>query len=465
MNKQKWLIVGLSLAMAATLGVGISACGGDKDPDTPPTPTEHTHNYDAWDYDETQHWKYCDEHGTDKSNIDETTKANHSFGQDGKCECGYMLPEVYIEGYIQSHSTSRWWSEFQKAGDLSKLTTACIKMTRSEDGKTYSAEVYLTPDDRFAVYDYASRSEYPSGTALQSASKSLRVTEANTYLISWEVGSATPTFRVHDHKFEKYDYDGTNHWKVCTDQDATPDTTKTPHEFQNGSCVCGAKQACEHTNGSIFKYTEATLPEASAEGGTLKKYCPDCGEEVTEDAVNYTKVGQSTTAVELAVREALYARGGQATVSITAEQAGTYGFRLENVLLPEGFVYSVRGIKITDPTLSTTEREILNNERVWQTSGRTATTTAKWKEKITFDGGSPEEANVTALKEIKFTVAEEDLASGACKLTVFVCLYSTSTNRAPTSYPTCGIVITAFSDTAAAAASVQEVAMLPEKKD
>ncbi len=88
MNKQKWLIVGLSLAMAATLGVGISACGGEKEPDTPPTPTEHTHTYDAWDYDETQHWKYCDEHGTDKSNIDESTKANHSFGQDGKCECG-----------------------------------------------------------------------------------------------------------------------------------------------------------------------------------------------------------------------------------------------------------------------------------------------------------------------------------------------------------------------------------------
>ncbi len=87
MNKQKWLIVGLSLAMAATLGVGISACGGDKDPDTPPTPTEHTHTYDAWDYNDTQHWKYCDEHGTDKSNIDETTRANHTF-KDGKCECG-----------------------------------------------------------------------------------------------------------------------------------------------------------------------------------------------------------------------------------------------------------------------------------------------------------------------------------------------------------------------------------------
>ena len=86
MNKQKWLIVGLSLAMAATLGVGISACG-EKTPDTP----EHTHTYDAWDYNETQHWKYCDEHGTDKSNIDETTKANHDF-TNGDCVCGAKKP-------------------------------------------------------------------------------------------------------------------------------------------------------------------------------------------------------------------------------------------------------------------------------------------------------------------------------------------------------------------------------------
>ncbi len=509
MNTKKWLTLGLSVALAAT--AALAACAPTQPNDPNAEDPNHTHTFTKWDYSDTEHWKVCPKDGEidvssrAKHTVDKAThtcecgyaeahthsytgwehdadqhwkvcpddgavdpdfpKADHSFDGDGKCECGYTLPEVYIEGLIASHPTSKWYNDFRKAGDLSKLTTACIKMTRSEDGKTYTAEVYLKPTDEFAVYDYAAQLEYPGGAALQPGSKALRVTEANTYLVSWEVGSETPTFRVHDHKFaDKYDYNGTDHWKVCTDQDATPDTTRTPHEFHDGSCVCGAKQACEHTNGSIFKYTEATLPEASAEGGTLKKYCPDCGEEVTEDAVNYTKVGQGTTAVELAVGEVMYARGVQTAVSVTAEQAGTYGFRLENVLVPEGFVATVRNIDITDPGFSTSARTILD-KRKWATSGRVASTTAKWKEKITFDGGSPDEANVTALKEIKFTVTEEDVAKGACTLTVVVDLYSTSTNGLPVNYPTCGIVITAFSAPAAASSAPAEVAMLPERKD
>ncbi len=123
MNKKSWLIVGLSLAMAASIGVGISACGGDKDPDTPPTPTEHTHTYDAWDYNDTQHWKYCDEHGTDKSNIDETTKANHEF-KDGKCECGATeggeIPDADLD-------TREFWATGAGAGDLQNSSWTELK--------------------------------------------------------------------------------------------------------------------------------------------------------------------------------------------------------------------------------------------------------------------------------------------------------------------------------------------------
>ena len=156
MNKQKWLIVGLSLAMAATLGVGISACG-EKEPDTPPTPTEHTHNYDAWDYDETQHWKYCDEHGTDKSNIDETTRANHTF-KDGKCECGAtegtgpVTPaeldtrEFYVVGGGMGTLKSGTWNGARKGFDFTKAEQV------DEDGYTvytFTMELYSADEFKF----------------------------------------------------------------------------------------------------------------------------------------------------------------------------------------------------------------------------------------------------------------------------------------------------------------------------
>ena len=113
MNKKSWLIVGLSLAMAASIGVGISACGGET----------HTHNYDAWDYNATQHWKYCDEHGSDKSNIDETTKANHEF-KDGKCECGATEGQEIPDADLD---TREFWATGAGAGDLQNSSWTELK--------------------------------------------------------------------------------------------------------------------------------------------------------------------------------------------------------------------------------------------------------------------------------------------------------------------------------------------------
>ena len=113
MNKKSWLIAGLSLVMAATLGVGISACGGET----------HTHNYDAWDYNATQHWKYCDEHGSDKSNIDETTKANHEF-KDGKCVCGATEGQEIPDADLD---TREFWVTGTGAGDLANASWTELK--------------------------------------------------------------------------------------------------------------------------------------------------------------------------------------------------------------------------------------------------------------------------------------------------------------------------------------------------
>ena len=71
MKAKKLLIVCLALVMVATL---ITAVACD----------DHTHEYTEWGKDATQHWKVCPEDGE----IDESTKADHSYGADGKCECG-----------------------------------------------------------------------------------------------------------------------------------------------------------------------------------------------------------------------------------------------------------------------------------------------------------------------------------------------------------------------------------------
>ncbi len=152
MNKKNWLIAGLSLVMAAGLGVGISACG-EKTPDTP----EHTHTYDAWDHDDTQHWKYCDEHGTDKSNIDETTKANHDFSN-GDCVCGMKKPggqqgddtaeldtrEFYVVGGGMGDLKSGTWTGPNEAFKFTKATE------KDADGFTvYTYQMKLYSADEF----------------------------------------------------------------------------------------------------------------------------------------------------------------------------------------------------------------------------------------------------------------------------------------------------------------------------
>ena len=148
MDKQKWLIAGLSLVMAASLGVGISACGGEQ---------EHTHTYDAWDHSETQHWKYCDEHGNDKSNIDETTRANHDFSS-GDCVCGAKKPgDVTPDADLD---TREFYVVGGGMGDLATGTwsgpNANFKFTKAEEPDengytvyTYQMKLYSADEFKF----------------------------------------------------------------------------------------------------------------------------------------------------------------------------------------------------------------------------------------------------------------------------------------------------------------------------
>ena len=111
MKAKKWLILGLSAVMSVAVGIGISACGKK----------DHTHTYDAWDWNETQHWKYCDEHGEDKSNIDETTRADHDFSN-GNCVCGAEKPADTPPEHEHTydawdHDATQHWKYCDEHGD------------------------------------------------------------------------------------------------------------------------------------------------------------------------------------------------------------------------------------------------------------------------------------------------------------------------------------------------------------
>ena len=273
MNKQKWLIVGLSLAMAASLGVGISACGGEK---------EHTHTYDAWDYNETQHWKYCDEHGSDKSNIDESTREPHHFVE-GICDkCEAKEPAMYVYGVGPNFHSKGTWPGLEQ---VRNTKDEWVKMELGDDG-VYTADIYLTPDDKFAVGNVKTLKSYPDVSAISDA---LQVETANTYTVTFNPADKTVTFAVHAHTYDVWKYDADNHWKVCSTKDQTVDeSSRAPHVYDqpDNKCVCGAVEtvSCEHSNGYVFDYDE--LPAAEADGGTLQKTCPDCKDKQT---VTYSK--------------------------------------------------------------------------------------------------------------------------------------------------------------------------------
>ena len=75
MKTKKLLIVCLALVLVAAL-ISAVACNS------------HTHEYNKWERDATHHWKVCEEDGE----VEEGSRAAHSYGADGKCVCGATKP-------------------------------------------------------------------------------------------------------------------------------------------------------------------------------------------------------------------------------------------------------------------------------------------------------------------------------------------------------------------------------------
>ena len=501
MNTKKWLTLGLSVALAAT--AALAACAPTQPNDPNAEDPNHTHTFTKWDYSDTEHWKVCPKDGEidvssrAKHTVDKAThtcecgyaeahthsytgwehdadqhwkvcpddgavdpdfpKADHSFDGDGKCECGYQKPEVYLVGMIASKPTSKLPNVWQQLGEnvTEAVRKNCIKMELGEDGETYEVEVLLSKTDQIKVYDCSSAEAYPNNVSWVS------VSEKNGYLVSWKPGDAEPTFRVHDHTFGKYASDAGKHWKVCTlDGTVEPGVEKQDHDFSNGDCVCGQKapEACKHTNGYSFAYTE--LPEASAEGGTLQKTCPDCS--ATED-VHYDKgLGvefYETTGPKTVLTSAgtYYLRGVDG-FRFETTQAGTYTIRFAGKLRPAMDDVHLYGFHIGSsysPAIHNTLSAIAGG----QTGSKYDAQISAYN--VVIDGyqsGAHKQFN-----SLTFTVKDTDVADSKQ-----VCLQiEFKVSNLTTSRQTDGYLITIECPAPAAASSPApaEVALVPERKD
>lgn len=391
-------------------------------------PADHVHTFDTtvWEHDATAHWHPATCGHTDQKG----NRARHTFGDDRKCtECKYeQAAEIYIVGQISGQPNSHFPSYYkQTGGSISQIREDCILMERGEDG-VFFAEVYLLPRDEFAIYDYNLDKQYPANTG--SGYPTLQVEAENTYLITYTLDAATPEYRVHDHKFaDKYGFDADNHWKVCTDRDATPDTTKEPHDFTNGDCVCGAKKPaeCQHPKGFAFDYSSDALPVVNESGGILQKKCPECGKEeevsydVGVDIAGNTKVSCSGSIrrapVNISVGQSLYVADGAIYFQMAITEAGTYTINVEAVNMPSTAIdgngvltLGAFGLSTSQDTTTTKPADL-----IFETSVKNAEDVSKYN--ITVNGKRLTEYTAlvdgnTDIKSISFTVSAEDLTAG-----------------------------------------------------
>ena len=131
MKAKRLLIVCLALVMVATL-IAAVACD------------DHTHEYTEWGKDATQHWKVCPDDGE----VDASTKADHSYGADGKCECGAEKPaDPHQHSYtVWDHNADQHWKKCATEGAIDESSKA--NHSYGADGKCVcgAEQSVVTPD-------------------------------------------------------------------------------------------------------------------------------------------------------------------------------------------------------------------------------------------------------------------------------------------------------------------------------
>ena len=196
MKTRKFGIVFIAVIMVLTLCL-TAACN-------------HSHQYTKWNYNATEHWKECPDDGE----IDETSRAAHSYGVDGKCTCGGGQGGG---GSVQS-------------GPADDITTDPTRPTSAHQGHDivwqYDAMQhwkYCNDDNVADMTTYAAHT-FNDGTC--------------------ECGATEHT----DHDYSVWRHNASGHWKACSICGAAESATVTPHVFTEGKkvCECGALEPVEY---------------------------------------------------------------------------------------------------------------------------------------------------------------------------------------------------------------------------
>ncbi len=200
---------------------GVCVCGATE------AGLQHQHTYDAWDYDETQHWKYCDEHGDDKSNIDETTRADHNF-ESGDCECG--APKPHVHDYSKwEHDATQHWKVCPEDNEMSPEGKSDHNFdTQQHDANNHWMECSCGEKDGVTAHSFD--------------------TQQHDTTNHWMECSCGEKQGETAHNFDTQNHDTANHWTECTcgaKQGETAHSFDIPkHDTDNHwmECSCGAKQ-------------------------------------------------------------------------------------------------------------------------------------------------------------------------------------------------------------------------------
>ena len=126
MKAKRMLIVILAIVLVATL-VSAVAC------------KKHTHQYDKWAYNDTQHWKVC----PDDDEIDTTSYANHVYDQANgtKCVCGAEKPaepEVPDETCEHDYAGQPFVKDTANPGKHYQVCTKCDQPGASVNCATFT---------------------------------------------------------------------------------------------------------------------------------------------------------------------------------------------------------------------------------------------------------------------------------------------------------------------------------------
>ena len=135
---------------------------------------------------------------------------------------------------------------------------------------------------------------------------------------------------MHIHAYTEWDFDELQHWKVCPTDDAIQASSYAEHVFNDKcECVCGATN---HEFG--YNYTADTVPAPVADGGKLTATCTKCGESTD---VDYDFGVADATVVELDKNGTYYVSGdatGVVTFEFDVTIAGRYEMSLKDMVYP-----------------------------------------------------------------------------------------------------------------------------------